>query len=162
MDSLRIGHGYDVHRLVEGRPLIIGGVIIPYDKGLDGHSDADVLLHAIADALLGAASLPDIGQLYPPNDPKYLNADSSELLADVYHRIWQAGFKKVINLDCIVMAEAPRINPYVPQMRKRIAEILYVHEDRVGIKATTTETLGFVGRGEGIAASAVCLITSDG
>ena len=158
---LRIGHGFDVHRLVEGRKLIIGGVEIPHDKGLEGHSDADVLLHAIADALLGAASLGDIGRYFPPSDDKYKDADSAELLAEVVRLIRQAGHPLINNVDCTVMAERPKLAPHIEAMRVRIAEILNIEPVCVSVKATTCERLGLVGREEGIAASAVCLIASD-
>jgi 2-C-methyl-D-erythritol 2,4-cyclodiphosphate synthase len=158
MTEFRIGHGFDVHRLVKGRDLIIGGITIPFEFGLEGHSDADVLLHAIADALLGAASLPDIGRQFPPSDDRYLGADSAELLADVVELVHQAGFDTIVNVDCIIMAERPKMNPHISAMRHRIADILDIDEGRISIKATTTERLGFVGREEGIAASAVCLL----
>ena len=158
---LRIGHGFDVHRLVEGRKLIIGGVEIPHDKGLEGHSDADVLLHAIADALLGAASLGDIGRHFPPSDDKYKDADSAELLAEVVRLIRQAGHPLINNVDCTVMAERPKLAPHIKAMRVRIAGILNIEPAYVSVKATTCERLGLVGREEGIAASAVCLIASD-
>ena len=160
MTDFRIGHGFDVHRLVTGRPLIVGGVKISYEKGLDGHSDADVLLHAIADALLGAAALGDIGQQFPPDDDAFKNADSTELLSRVLTMIHEAGFARIGNVDAVIMAEAPKMNPHIPAMRRRIAEVLEIDENRVGLKATTTERLGFTGRGEGIAASAVCLIST--
>lgn len=160
MHRLRIGHGFDVHAFAENRRLIIGGVNIPYDRGLAGHSDADVLLHAIADALLGAAGLDDIGRQFPPTDPAYRDADSSELLLRVLEMIVDVGFTSIINIDTIIMAEKPRLNPYVQAMRERIADLLGIDPSRIGIKATTTERLGFVGREEGIAASAVCLISA--
>ncbi len=158
MTEFRIGHGFDVHRLVEGRDLIIGGVTVPFELGLEGHSDADVLLHAIADALLGAASLPDIGRQFPPSDDRYRGADSAELLVNVVELVHQAGFDTIVNVDCIIMAERPQMNPHITAMRHRIADILDIDEGRIGIKATTAERLGFVGREEGIAASAVCLL----
>lgn len=158
MDRLRIGHGFDVHAFAENRKLIIGGVEIPYERGLVGHSDADVLLHAIADALLGAAGLEDIGRQFPPSDPAYKDADSARLLVSVLDMITDIGFKTIINVDTTIMAEKPKLNPYVPVMRERISDLLGIDQSRVGIKATTTERLGFVGREEGIAASAVCLI----
>ncbi len=161
MIKLRVGHGFDVHRLVEGRELILGAVSIPFEKGLDGHSDADVLLHAIMDALLGAAGLPDIGQHFPPDDDRFKGADSADLLAEVYRLIGSAGFGKVINIDATIMAERPKMNDYIPDMIEGIALILNVNEAAVSIKATTAEKLGFVGREEGIAASAVCLISGD-
>ena len=158
MSEMRIGQGYDVHRLVKGRKLIIGGVEISYELGLEGHSDADVLLHAIADALLGAAGLPDIGHYFPPSDPKFKDADSGQLLAEVKRLISEAGFSRVGNVDAVIMAERPKMGPHIPAMKRNIARILGVAESQIGIKATTTEGLGFVGRGEGIAASAVSLI----
>ena len=161
MTKLRVGHGFDVHRLVEGRELVLGSVAIPFEKGLDGHSDADVLLHAIMDALLGAAGLPDIGQHFPPDDDRFKGADSADLLAYVYGLIGSAGYGKVINIDATIMAERPRMNDYIPDMIEGIALILNVNEAAVSIKATTTEKLGFVGREEGIAAAAVCLISGD-
>ena len=162
MDNLRIGHGFDVHRLVAGRRLIIGGVEIDFELGLDGHSDADVLLHAISDALLGAAGLPDIGQQFPPDDERYRDADSADLLQQVVAAIRRAGFSHIISLDTILMAERPKMNPHIPAMKRRIADVIGIDVSHVGLKATTTEGLGFVGRGEGIAASAVCLIAADG
>jgi 2-C-methyl-D-erythritol 2,4-cyclodiphosphate synthase len=161
MSDLRIGHGYDVHRLVAGRKLILGGVEIPHDKGLEGHSDADVLLHAISDALLGAASLGDIGQHFPPDDDAFKDADSADLLTKVVAKIRVAGFSEIVNVDAIIMAEQPKMAPHMPAMRQRIADILKVVLAQVGLKATTTERLGMVGREEGIAASAVCLIKCD-
>jgi 2-C-methyl-D-erythritol 2,4-cyclodiphosphate synthase len=157
---MRIGHGFDVHRLTPGRRLVIGGVVIPYDRGLLGHSDADVLLHAIADALLGAAGLPDIGQQFPPTDERFKDADSRRLLEIVVGLVRAAGLPVIHNVDAIIMAEHPRMNPYIAAMRVEIAAILGISVEQVGLKATTTETLGFVGREEGIAASAVCLIDS--
>ncbi|MGI5825300.1 MAG: 2-C-methyl-D-erythritol 2,4-cyclodiphosphate synthase [Bacillota bacterium] len=154
---MRVGIGYDVHKLVEDRKLILGGVEIPYEKGLLGHSDADVLVHAIMDALLGAAALGDIGQLYPDTDPRYKDADSLALLRDVIIRIQAAGFR-VINVDAVIMAEKPKMAPHIPEMKQNIAEAMRVGTFDVGLKATTTEGLGFVGSGEGIAAQAVALI----
>lgn len=154
---MRIGHGYDVHRLKEGRKLILGGIEIPYVKGLDGHSDADVLLHAIMDALLGALALGDIGKLFPDNDESYLGADSSELLKIVFARISERGYH-VENIDCTVIAQAPKISGYTASMREKISEILLISSDCVSIKATTEEHLGFTGAGEGIAAHAIVLI----
>ena len=156
---MRIGHGYDVHRLAQGRKLVIGGIEIPYDKGLDGHSDADVLLHAIMDALLGAAALGDIGMMFPDKDPQYKGADSAQLLALVFKRLSDMGFA-VENLDCTVIAQAPKLAGYIPLMRTKIAEILGVSADRVNVKATTEEHLGFTGSGEGIAAHAVVLLNN--
>lgn len=154
---MRIGHGYDVHRLTENRKLIIGGVHIPYDKGLNGHSDADVLLHAIMDALLGAAALGDIGMMFPDNDPKYAGADSSELLNQVFVRILEKGYH-IVNLDCTIIAQAPKLAGYINKMREKISAVLNVSIDCVNVKATTEEHLGFTGAGEGIAAHAVVLI----
>ena len=157
---MRIGHGYDVHRLVEGRRLILGGVEIPYEKGLLGHSDADVLLHALMDALLGAAALGDIGKLFPDSDKRYSGADSMLLFAEVAAKIAGAGFT-VGNVDCTVLAQRPKLSPYIPQMRERIAETLSVPVDRVSVKATTEEGLGFTGEGLGIAAHAVALLNEN-
>ncbi|MEG0035364.1 MAG: 2-C-methyl-D-erythritol 2,4-cyclodiphosphate synthase [Oscillospiraceae bacterium] len=154
---MRIGHGYDVHRLKENRRLILGGIEIPYEKGPDGHSDADVLLHAIADALLGAAAFGDIGQMFPDSDPKYKNADSGKLLHLVYKRINDAGYS-VSNLDCTIIAQAPKLSPYIPLMREKIAAILETSIENISVKATTEEFLGFTGRGEGIAAHALVLL----
>ena len=154
---MRIGHGYDVHRLTEGRKLILGGVEIPYEKGLLGHSDADVLLHAISDALLGAAALGDIGKHFPPSDPKYAGADSLELLKQVNELIKEKGYS-VSNIDSTVIAERPKLLPYIFSMRENIAKALNVSVDCVSVKATTEEKLGFTGSGEGIAAHAVALI----
>ena len=155
--ALRIGHGYDVHRLKAGRKLIIGGVTLPYDWGLDGHSDADVLLHAVMDALLGAAAFGDIGQMFPDTEPEYEGADSLELLRLVNARITGAGYR-VSNLDCMVIAQAPKLAGYIPEMREKISDALNVGKDRVSVKATTEEHLGFTGSGEGIAAHAVVLL----
>lgn len=154
---MRIGHGYDVHRLVEGRKLILGGVEIPFEKGLDGHSDADVLVHAVMDALLGAAALGDIGKLFPDNDERYLGADSVELLKKVRDVLQEHGCKPG-NLDATVIAQRPKLAPYIDTMRKRIADALETDAENVSVKATTEERLGFTGSGEGIAAHAVCLI----
>ncbi|HWR84244.1 MAG TPA: 2-C-methyl-D-erythritol 2,4-cyclodiphosphate synthase [Candidatus Deferrimicrobium sp.] len=162
MKSLRIGHGLDVHPLVDGRDLIVGGIKIPFAKGLAGHSDGDVLLHAIMDALLGAAGLPDIGHQFPPSDARYKGADSVELLKTVRQLVVGAGFPEIINVDSVLMAEQPRFGPYVSAMQQRIADAIGVPPSRITIKATTTERLGFLGREEGIAASAVCLISGDG
>ncbi|MFQ6008995.1 MAG: 2-C-methyl-D-erythritol 2,4-cyclodiphosphate synthase [Candidatus Zixiibacteriota bacterium] len=160
--ELRIGHGFDVHPLIEGRNLMVGGVKIPYEKGLAGHSDGDVLLHAIMDALLGAAGLPDIGQQFPPTDRKYKNADSTLLLKSVVQVMKEAGFTEIINIDATIIAEEPKMNTYIHLMKRRIAEAVQTETSRINIKATTTERLGFVGRGEGVAASAVCLIAGNG
>lgn len=154
---MRIGHGYDVHRLVEGRKLILGGVEIPFEKGLDGHSDADVLVHAVMDALLGAAALGDIGKLFPDNDDAYLGADSVELLKKVRNVLQEHGWKPG-NLDATVIAQRPKLAPYIDTMRKRIADALETDAENVSVKATTEERLCFTGSGEGIAAHAVCLI----
>lgn len=154
---MRIGHGYDVHKLVEGRKLILGGVDIPHEKGLLGHSDADVLLHAIADSLLGAAALGDIGKLFPDNDPKYLGADSLVLLKEVASVLQKNGYS-VVNVDSTVIAQAPKLAPYIQKMRENIAKALSVDVSCVSVKATTEENLGFTGEKLGIAAHAVCLI----
>ena len=154
---IRIGHGYDVHRLVEDRRLILGGVEIPYEKGLLGHSDADVLLHAISDSLLGAAALGDIGKLFPDNDEKYKDANSLELLRKVGAKLCAHGYAPV-NIDATVIAQAPKLAPYIREIRKKISFALDMGLDMVSIKATTEEGLGFSGEGLGIAAHAVCLI----
>jgi 2-C-methyl-D-erythritol 2,4-cyclodiphosphate synthase len=154
---VRIGHGYDVHRLESDRKLIIGGVDIPFKKGLLGHSDADVLLHAISDALLGAAALGDIGKHFPPSDEKYKNIDSRILLKEVGRILLKNGYR-VINIDATILAEKPKMLPFIPQMRDNIAKDLELDTDNVSIKATTEEGLGFTGVGQGIAAHAVCLI----
>ena len=153
----RIGTGYDVHRLVEGRKLIIGGVEIPYEKGLLGHSDADVLLHAIMDAMLGAAALGDIGLHFPDNDLAYKGADSRKLLAACGDMIGREGYR-ISNIDATIIAQAPRMRPHIETMRKNIAKDLGLTEGQVNVKATTEEHLGFTGRGEGISAQAVCLL----
>ena len=154
---MRIGHGYDVHRLVEGRKLILGGVEIPYEKGLDGHSDADVLVHALMDALLGAAALGDIGRLFPDTDPAFKGIDSLILLDHVRNALAEKGYS-VSNADMTIIAQRPKLAPYIPQMKQTIADRLGVSADQVNVKATTEEHLGFTGRGEGISAHAVCLI----
>ena len=154
---MRIGHGFDVHALVVGRPCIIGGVNVPYAKGLDGHSDADVLLHAICDALLGAAALGDIGQHFPPTDARFKGIDSRQLLRHVVALLHERGYK-VVNIDSTVICELPKLSPHTVQMRALIAADCQVSLDAINVKATTTEKLGFTGRGEGIAAEAVCLI----
>nr|WP_316624895.1 2-C-methyl-D-erythritol 2,4-cyclodiphosphate synthase [uncultured Ruminococcus sp.] len=154
---MRIGHGYDVHRLKAGRALILGGVEIPYSKGLDGHSDADVLLHAVMDALLGAAALGDIGKLFPDTDEKYKDADSMKLLWEVVGEVEQAGFKPH-NIDCTVCAQAPKLAPYIDEIRSNIAVACGLKKSAVSVKATTEEGLGFTGSGEGISATAVCLL----
>lgn len=157
MTGLRIGHGYDVHRLTEGRRLILGGVEVPYEKGLLGHSDADVLTHAVMDALLGAAALGDIGKLFPDTDPAFKGADSRALLREAWRRIQAKGYT-LGNVDVTIIAQAPKMLPHIPQMRVFIAEDLGCHMDDVNVKATTTEKLGFTGRGEGIACEAVALL----
>ena len=157
---IRIGHGYDVHRLCEGRRLILGGVEIPHDKGLLGHSDADVLTHAVADALLGAAAMGDIGKLFPDNDPKYEGADSLRLLKLVVGKLSCAGYS-VGNVDVTVIAQAPKLSVHINKMRLNLARVLEVDVDAVSIKATTEEGLGFSGEGLGIAAHAVCIITKQ-
>lgn len=154
---MRIGQGFDVHRLVTGRQCIIGGVNIPFEKGLDGHSDADVLLHAICDALLGAAGLGDIGVHFPPNDDRFKGADSRELLRHVVALLKDKGYG-VGNVDATVICEMPKLKPHTSKMRDNIAKDCVVALDAINIKATTTEKLGFTGRGEGIAAEAVCMI----
>lgn len=154
---MRIGHGYDVHRLVEGRDLILGGVKIDYEKGLLGHSDADVLLHAVSDALLGAAGLGDIGRHFPDTDPQYKGADSLLLLREVYRKISEKGFL-VGNIDVTMIAQKPKLKDYIPQMQANIAEAVNVTPDRVNVKATTEEKLGFTGTGEGMSCHAVCLL----
>ncbi|MDX1741007.1 MAG: 2-C-methyl-D-erythritol 2,4-cyclodiphosphate synthase [Rhodothermales bacterium] len=154
---MRVGYGYDVHRFAEGRPLILGGLEIEHPVGLQGHSDADVLLHAIIDALLGAASLGDIGQHFPDSAEEWRGADSRHLLRDVVARVAASGFV-ISNVDSTVIAEKPRLLPYIPRMRSAIAEILEIDVSRVSVKATTSEGLGFVGQGLGMAAHAVCLL----
>ncbi len=154
---MRIGEGFDVHALVEGRPLIIGGVTIPFEKGLAGHSDADVLLHAIGDALLGAAGLGDIGRHFPDSDPKYAGADSRALLREVGSMLAQSGFS-VGNIDSTIIAQQPKMAPFISEMVTNIAGDLQVDPDNVSVKAKTTERLGFTGRGEGIAAKAIALL----
>ena len=157
MTKLRVGHGYDVHRLVEGRALILGGVTVPFDRGLLGHSDADVLTHAVMDALLGAAALGDIGKLFPDSDAAYAGADSIALLERVTALLREHGWQ-VGNVDATVVAQAPRLAPYIPEMRRRLAEAMGLDVDGVSVKATTEERLGFTGSGEGMAAHAVALI----
>ncbi len=154
---MRIGHGYDVHKLVENRKLILGGVDIPYDKGLLGHSDADVLAHALMDALLGAAALGDIGGLFPDNDDAYLGADSIELLKKVIALLREHGYV-LVNADCTIIAQNPKLKPYIDDMRSTLAEAMGAKLDSVSVKATTEEQLGFTGEGLGIAAHAVVLI----
>jgi 2-C-methyl-D-erythritol 2,4-cyclodiphosphate synthase len=160
VEPVRIGQGFDVHALVPGRRLVLGGVPIEHGQGLLGHSDADVLLHAITDALLGAAGLGDIGRVFPDTDPRYRGADSGALLAAVVQRIQQQGWR-VGNLDCVVMAEQPRIAPHVDAMRDSIARLLNTEPARISVKGKTTERLGFIGRGEAIAASAVVLLLAS-
>lgn len=157
---MRIGHGYDVHRLTEGRELILGGVNIPYEKGLLGHSDADVLAHAVMDALLGAAALGDIGKLFPDTDPAYEGADSMVLLKRVAEVLEENGYA-VGNVDATVVAQRPKLSAYIPAMRENLARAMGTGADRVSVKATTEERLGFTGSGEGIAAHAVALITEQ-
>ena len=154
---MRIGHGYDVHRLVEGRELILGGVNIPYELGLLGHSDADVLLHAVSDAMLGAAGLGDIGKHFPDTDPKYKGADSRVLLRHVVKLVRESGYG-ISNVDVTMIAQRPKLKDYIPRMVKNIAEDLQIAENRVNVKATTEEKLGFTGSGEGMACHAVCLL----
>ncbi len=154
---MRIGHGYDVHRLVEGRALILGGVRIPYEKGLLGHSDADVLLHAVSDALLGAAGLGDIGKHFPDTDPQYKGADSLKLLEIVGQRVAAAGYR-VSNIDVTMIAQAPKLRPHIEAMERNIAGALGLDASRVNVKATTEEYLGFTGEKQGMACHAVCLL----
>lgn len=156
---MRIGHGYDVHRLVEGRRLVLGGVEIPWEKGLLGHSDADVLLHALMDAILGAAALGDIGRHFPDSDERYAGADSRMLLGEVARLLHASGFR-LVNADCTILAQRPKLMGYIPQMRRNIAQMLGVDLSAVSVKATTEEGLGFTGDGSGIAAHAVVLIES--
>ena len=154
---MRVGHGYDVHRLVEGRKLILGGVEIPWEKGLLGHSDADVLVHAVMDALLGAAGLWDIGHAFPDNDPAYAGIDSMLLLARVRDMLTEKGYT-VGNVDATILAQRPKLAGHIPPMRRNIAQVLEVEEDCINVKATTEEGLGFTGSGEGMAAHAVALL----
>ena len=154
---MRIGHGYDVHRLVEGRKLILGGIEIPYEKGLLGHSDADVLTHALMDSLLGAAALGDIGKLFPDNDPAYSGADSIELLKKVCKVLKEHNFQ-ISNVDCTVIAQKPRLSPYIDLMRERLAGAMGIDTGDVSVKATTEEKMGFTGEGLGISAHAVALL----
>lgn len=157
---IRIGHGYDVHRLAENRKLIIGGIEIPHDKGLDGHSDADVLVHAIMDSMLGALALGDIGKHFPDNDPEYKDADSIKLLEKVNEIINKEGFY-VVNIDSTILAQAPKLAPYINDMRKKIADTLKTDISNVSVKATTEEKLGFTGEKLGIAAHSVCLLEKN-
>ena len=157
---MRIGHGYDVHRLVPGRDLILGGVRIPYALGLEGHSDADVLLHAVSDALLGAAALGDIGRHFPDTDPAYKGADSLKLLECVVEKVHKAGYK-VGNVDVTMIAQKPKLKDYIPQMVSNLAKVLRVEENCVNVKATTEEKLGFTGDGSGMSCHAVCLLLTN-
>ena len=160
MIGIRIGHGYDVHRLTEGRPLILGGVHIPYERGLLGHSDADVLAHAVMDALLGAAALGDIGGLFPDSDERWRGADSLRLLAQVTAHLAENGWE-IGNVDATVLAQAPKLAPYIPEMRQKLASALGVDASQVSVKATTEEHLGFPGAGEGMACHAVALLRGE-
>lgn len=153
----RIGQGFDVHQFAENRPLIIGGIEIPYEKGLIGHSDADVLLHTVTDACLGAISEGDIGRHFPDTDPEFEGADSSKLLEHVWNIVKERGYE-LVNADCTIMAQKPKMAPYINQMKERLATLLETAQENINIKATTTEKLGFVGREEGIAAQAVVLL----
>ena len=157
---MRIGHGYDVHILTEGRKLIVGGVEIPYEKGLLGHSDADALLHAIADSILGAAAMGDIGCMFPDNDPEFKDADSLKLLGEVVNRVELNGFT-VHNVDATIIAQKPKMKPYTEKMRENIAGVCMTDVSNISVKATTEEGLGFSGRGEGISAHAVCLLEEN-
>lgn len=156
---MRVGFGYDVHRLVAGRPLILGGVTIEHPFGLDGHSDADVLLHAITDAILGAAAMGDIGSHFPDTDPAFKDADSMDLLREIIRRVAKQGFR-LVNIDATVAAQVPKLRPHIDEMRKKIAEGTGIEVGAVSVKATTTERLGFVGEKQGMSAYAVCLIES--
>ena len=157
---MRIGLGYDVHKLVEGRPLIIGGVNVPHEKGLIGHSDADVLIHAIMDGMLGALALGDIGKHFPDNDEKYKGADSMKLLQCVNELIEEKGYK-INNIDSIIIAQSPKMAPHIEQMRKNIANVLNTDIDNISVKATTEEGLGFTGKKEGIASQSICLLIKE-
>ena len=157
---MRIGHGYDVHRLVPGRELILGGVHVPYELGLDGHSDADVLLHAVCDALLGAAALGDIGRHFPDTDPAYKDADSMKLLESVEAKITEVGYR-VGNVDVTLIAQKPKMKDYIPWMRENIAKVLHVSIQQINVKATTEEHLGFTGDGSGMSCHAVCLLEEN-
>jgi 2-C-methyl-D-erythritol 2,4-cyclodiphosphate synthase len=157
---IKVGQGFDVHQLVKGRKCIIGGVDIPFSKGLDGHSDADVLLHAISDAILGAAALGDIGKHFPNTDPLIKDINSREILKKVISLLQQKKYS-IVNIDATVICELPKLTPYIDQIKKNIASDCNIDIDRINVKATTTETLGFTGRGEGIAAQAICLIESN-
>ncbi|WML28481.1 2-C-methyl-D-erythritol 2,4-cyclodiphosphate synthase [Neobacillus sp. OS1-33] len=153
----RIGQGFDVHQLTEGRPLIIGGITIPYEKGLLGHSDADVLLHTVADACLGAIGEGDIGKHFPDTDPNFKDADSAKLMEHVWQLVKNKGYE-LVNADCTIIAQKPKMAPYIDQMRIRIAELLEAAPEQINVKATTTEKLGFTGRGEGIASQVAVLL----
>ncbi|GHI00520.1 2-C-methyl-D-erythritol 2,4-cyclodiphosphate synthase [Neobacillus kokaensis] len=153
----RIGQGFDVHQLTEGRPLIIGGITIPYEKGLLGHSDADVLLHTVSDACLGAIGEGDIGKHFPDTDPEFKDADSAKLMEHVWQLVKDKGYE-LVNADCTIIAQKPKMAPFIEQIRVRIAELLEADTEQINVKATTTEKLGFTGRGEGIAAQAVVLL----
>lgn len=153
----RIGQGFDVHQLTEGRPLIIGGITIPYEKGLLGHSDADVLLHTVADACLGAIGEGDIGKHFPDTDQNFKDADSAELMKHVWKLVKEKGYE-LVNADCTIIAQRPKMAPYIGQMKERIAELLEASPEQINVKATTTEQLGFTGRGEGVASQAVVLL----
>jgi 2-C-methyl-D-erythritol 2,4-cyclodiphosphate synthase len=157
MDMFRIGQGFDVHQLTENRPLIIGGITIPYELGLLGHSDADVLLHTVADACLGAIGEGDIGRHFPDTDPEFKDADSAKLLEHVWGIVKEKGYG-LVNIDCTIIAQKPKMAAYIPQMRERIADLLEGTIDQVNVKATTTEKLGFTGRGEGIASQVTVLL----
>lgn len=153
----RIGQGFDVHQLTEGRPLIIGGITIPYEKGLLGHSDADVLLHTVSDACLGAIGEGDIGKHFPDTDPNFKDADSAKLMEHVWQLVKDRGYE-LVNADCTIIAQKPKMAPYIQSMKERIAELLNASPEQINVKATTTEKLGFTGRGEGIASQAVVLL----
>jgi 2-C-methyl-D-erythritol 2,4-cyclodiphosphate synthase len=153
----RIGQGFDVHQLTEGRPLILGGIIIPYEKGLLGHSDADVLLHTVSDACLGAIGEGDIGRHFPDTDPNFKDADSAKLMEHVWMLVKEKGYE-LVNADCTIIAQKPKMAPYIQQMKERIAALLEASPEQINVKATTTEKLGFTGRGEGIASQAVVLL----
>ncbi|MEH7124664.1 2-C-methyl-D-erythritol 2,4-cyclodiphosphate synthase [Bacillus sp. JJ1532] len=153
----RIGQGFDVHQLTEGRPLILGGIEIPYEKGLLGHSDADVLLHTVADACLGAIGEGDIGRHFPDTDPEFKDADSAKLLEHVWNLVKEKGYE-LVNADCTIIAQRPKMAPYIGQIRERIAQLLETSVENINVKATTTEKLGFVGRGEGIASQVAVLL----
>lgn len=156
----RIGQGFDVHQLTEGRPLIIGGITIPYEKGLLGHSDADVLLHTVADACLGAIGEGDIGRHFPDTDPEFKDADSAKLMEHVWQLVKDRGYE-LVNADCTIIAQKPKMAPYIQQMKERMAELLNASPEQINVKATTTEKLGFTGRGEGIASQAVVLLKKN-